>query len=65
MSSQPFYCAGRGFVLLARCKAVEQVPHFSLTIKMVEENEGAVRGTIDYTIGVKTRPSLKFLAKDA
>ncbi|VAI21058.1 unnamed protein product [Triticum turgidum subsp. durum] len=63
LRSQPFHCAGRGFCLLADCKMIEQVPFFAILVKMLEEDRGAASGAIDYIIGFKTRPSLKFSTK--
>ncbi|KAM3259774.1 hypothetical protein ACQJBY_051198 [Aegilops geniculata] len=63
LRSQPFHCAGRGFLLLADCRMIEQVPFFAILVKMLEEDKGAASGTIDYIIGFKTRPSLKFSTK--
>lgn len=62
MRSPSFHCAGRDFFLSACCVTTEQSQFFSLAIKMLED-KGAVRGTIDYEIGAKTRPSLKFVTK--
>lgn len=62
MRSPSFHCAGRDFFLSACCVTTEQSKFFSLAIKMLED-KGAVRGTIDYEIGAKTRPSLKFVTK--
>ncbi|KAM3277615.1 hypothetical protein ACQJBY_045488 [Aegilops geniculata] len=63
LRSQPFHCAGRGFLLMADCRMIEQVPFFAILVKMLEEDKGAASGTIDYIIGFKTRPSLKFSSK--
>ncbi|XBI83636.1 hypothetical protein VPH35_092114 [Triticum aestivum] len=63
LRSQPFHCAGRGFLLLADRRMIEQVPYFGISIKMLEEDKEAVSGAIDYIIGFKTRPSLKFITK--
>ncbi|KAM3277585.1 hypothetical protein ACQJBY_045467 [Aegilops geniculata] len=60
--SPPFHCAGRRFYLSARCMATEQLQIFGLSVNMLED-KGAVRGTVDYKIGVKTRPSLQFVTK--
>ncbi|KAF7074305.1 hypothetical protein CFC21_079201 [Triticum aestivum] len=62
MRSPPFHCAGRRFYLTARCMATEQLQIFGLSVNMLED-KGAVRGTVDYKIGVKTRPSLQFVTK--
>ncbi|EMS61484.1 BTB/POZ domain-containing protein POB1 [Triticum urartu] len=62
MRSPPFHCAGRRFYLSARCMATEQLQIFGLSVNMLED-KGAVRGTVDYKIGVKTRPSLQFVTK--
>lgn len=42
--------------------ATEQLQIFGLSVNMLED-KGAVRGTVDYKIGVKTRPSLQFVTK--
>jgi hypothetical protein len=57
--STPFYCAGHGFFLSAHCK-MEPSNFFGLLIEKLED-KGPVRGTIDYEIEVKTRPSLEFV----
>ncbi|XBH60632.1 hypothetical protein VPH35_115200 [Triticum aestivum] len=62
MRSPSFHCAGRDFFLSACCVTTDQSQFFSLAIKMLED-KGAVRGKIDYEIGAKTRPSLKFVTK--